>query len=132
MTAAQSDLQAAFESSPFHRLIKGHLEPTETGVVLTAVLDEAFSTSLGRAHGGVVASLLDTAATWALVAKTGRVWVTADLRVDYLRPVSLGVVRVEGTVVRTGSRLGNATATVWAGDRQAATGVGVFLPLDRS
>jgi acyl-coenzyme A thioesterase PaaI-like protein len=34
--------------------------------VLVAELDDSFWTALGRAHGGVVASLLDTAATWVL------------------------------------------------------------------
>lgn len=126
---AASDLQAAFATSAFHRLIQGRLETTDAGVVLTAEIGADFSTALGRAHGGVVASLLDTAATWALVAKTGRAWVTADLRVDYLRAVPLGSVRVEGVVVRTGRRVGTASASVVADGGIAATAVGTFLPL---
>ena len=70
--SAESDLQVAFEASAFHRAIKGRLHAVDGGVVLAAEIGAEFSIALGRIHGGVVASLLDTAATWALIATTGR------------------------------------------------------------
>jgi uncharacterized protein (TIGR00369 family) len=122
-------LKTAFEASASHRLIKGRLEPTSNGVLLEAELGESFSISLGQLHGGVVASLLDTAATWALISKTGSAWLTADLRVDYLKPVPVGRVRVEGVVVRSGRRVGRATATISVDAGAAAIAVGTFLPV---
>ena len=129
-TPSAADLQAAFEASAFHRLIRGRLEVTGAGIVLTAEIGADFSTALGRAHGGVVASLLDTAATWALITGTARPWVTADLRIDYLRAVALGQVRVEASVVRTGRRIGTAKAAIVTEDGIAATSIGTFLPLE--
>jgi len=125
-----SPLQAAFDASTYHRLIDGRLVATDDGVVLEATVDERFSISLDRLHGGVVASLLDTAATWALIAVTGRPWVTADLRVDYIRAVPVGRVRVEGRIVRGGKRVGKATAAIVGPEGPLATAVGTLLPID--
>lgn len=52
----------------------------------------------GRAHGGILATLLDSAMVHALAAH-GAVGVTGDLRVRYLRPVPLGIpVAIEAVV----------------------------------
>ena len=122
-------LQAAFDASEFHRAINGRLTRSADGVTLEATLADTFSISLGRLHGGVVASLLDTAATWALIATTGAAWVTADLRVDFLKPVPSGRVVVQGTVVRSGRRIGRATASILVDGAPAATAIGSFLPI---
>ena len=37
-------------------------------------------------HGGVTASLIDTASSYAVMARTGRSVATIDMRIDYHRP----------------------------------------------
>ena len=46
--------------------------------------------AIGAAHGGVLASLIDLTGLYALVAKGAKAKATADLRVDYHRPVTNG------------------------------------------
>ena len=38
-------------------------------------------------HGGVVATLLDEAAAWAVIARLGRLGVTREMTIRYLKPV---------------------------------------------
>lgn len=70
--------------------------------------------SLGAVHGGVLAAVLDTAlcAATQSVLNAGVEAVTVELRTSFVRPVTLAtdVLRVEGTVVHSGSRLATAEA----------------------
>lgn len=62
-------------------------------------------------HGGVLSTLIDTcggAAVWTTVQPTDRIS-TIDLRVDYLLPGRLELVRVEGRVIRAGRRVAVAS-----------------------
>lgn len=79
-------------------------------------------------HGGVVATLLDTAATFALIAASGVDWSTVDLRLDYLRPVPAGELETRSHVVHAGRRLGRARAelVVPGTDRVLAAAAGTF------
>lgn len=61
-------------------------------------------------HGGVISSILDTAATLMLIAGTGNVWATVSLTADYLRPTSLGPVTCTARMLRQGRRLAWAAA----------------------
>ena len=104
-------LQSFLDETPFH----AHLGPlriaiSDDGIEITADLPASAANDPdgGVAHGGATATLLDTALSFALIARTGGDWSTADLRVDYLRPLALGPVRVTGRVVRAGNRLGRA------------------------
>jgi uncharacterized protein (TIGR00369 family) len=69
---------------------------------------------LGTVHGGVSATLLDTAIGCALHSKLPRGigYTTLDLQVRYFRPVSVrsGVVLATGTVVHLGRRTATAEA----------------------
>lgn len=75
--------------------------------------EEQYS-SLGTVHGGIVASVLDTAMSAALqsVLDAGVTLATVELRTSFVRPVTLAtdVFRVEGTVVHSGARLATAEA----------------------
>jgi uncharacterized protein (TIGR00369 family) len=58
-------------------------------------------------HGGLVATLLDTAmgGACATVLDDGESFLTADLRVEFLRAGRPGLMRAEGTVVRRTRRV---------------------------
>jgi uncharacterized protein (TIGR00369 family) len=60
----------------------------------------------GTVHGGVLATLLDTVMSCAILTllPLGRGNTTIDLTINYLRPLTLdsGTVTAEGTVVHTG------------------------------
>jgi uncharacterized protein (TIGR00369 family) len=82
-------------------------------------------------HGGVLSMLIDTcggAAVWTQITIHDRVS-TVDLRVDYLRPGPPRDLACEGTVLRTGNRVGVADMKVFAIDepeRIVACGKGVY------
>jgi uncharacterized protein (TIGR00369 family) len=126
---AELDLQALCDQAPLHRELGISIGRTERGATCRATLGGHFvvDAARGTVHGGIIATLLDTAVTFALIAGSGHDWVTVDLRVDYLRPVLAGTVTVEGEVLRAGRRIGSARATLRdAEGYECAVGIGTF------
>jgi uncharacterized protein (TIGR00369 family) len=71
--------------------------------------------------------LVDLAADWALVSKTGRGVPTIDLRVDYHRAAFPGDLRVKGKVIRFGAQVATAEAHVYDADgKLVASGRGAY------
>ena len=68
----------------------------------------AFPTQSGPVvHGGLVATLLDTAmgnACWSILDE-GETFLTADLHTDFLRAARPGLLRADGTVVHRTRRI---------------------------
>lgn len=125
-----SELQDLLDAIPAQRRHRLIIESIADSVLLGGRLgpEDARATDADQAHGGVVAALLDTAATLALVATDGRPWVTVDLRIDYLRPLPLGDVVVLGSALRVGRTVGRSTAEIRDGEgRTCATAVGTFV-----
>lgn len=123
-------LQALLEETPLHRALG--LEVTEAGgdrLVLAARPSSEHAIGPEQLHGGTVASILDTAATFALIAATGSDWGTVDLRVDFLRPAPVGPLEATGHVLHAGRRLGRACAEVRdpVTGRAVASAVGTFV-----
>lgn len=80
-------------------------------------------------HGGAIASLIDIAGTFAVIAAIGCDVVTVDLRVDYLRPVKSGDLVATARPVRVGRSLAVADVEVAGADGKiAAVGRGLFKP----
>jgi uncharacterized protein (TIGR00369 family) len=83
----------------------------------------------GLVHGGVLATLLDTAMGLALrsALDPGRRHVTIEMGVHYLRPAHPGRLRAHGRVVRIGREIAFAEAEVVdAQDRPLARATGTF------
>lgn len=124
-------LQQLVDEAPVHRQLELRVSQVEGGkIVLDGRSGEPHlhGAGPGITHGGIVATLLDAAATFALIALTGEDWSTVDLRVDYLRPLPAGLVTVSGEVVHAGSRLGRARAAVVHREsgRECAIATGTF------
>lgn len=128
------ELQRWVDEVPFHAQL-GRLTIVRTGdgVELAAVLlpSGANEREGSVAHGGVAAALLDSSLSFALIAASGTDWTTVDLRVDYLRPVSIGPVRATGRVMRVGRRIGRAEGSLLdAEGAECARAVGAFVPVE--
>jgi uncharacterized protein (TIGR00369 family) len=79
-------------------------------------------------HGGVLAALIDLGADWAMIKKLGRAVPTIDLRVDYHSAAMPGDLTVRGTVVRMGSQVSTAEASIFdAGGKLLASGRGSYF-----
>jgi len=72
----------------------------------------------GLVHGGVLATLIDTATFWAAFAHApdGAGMVNVDLMLTYLETVAEGLLVAEGRLVRAGRTLSYAEASVHSGD----------------
>ncbi len=62
---------------------------TDGGVVSPILVERRWEGPPGAAHGGIVAAYLDEILAGAVVRATGRVAVTGELTVRYVRPVPL-------------------------------------------
>jgi len=92
----------------------GMAEVGEGRVVFTMEPAEYHYSPLGIVHGGVTATLLDTALGCAvqsmLPPETG--YSTIELKVNYLRPLTVktGMVYGEGKIIHVGGRIATAEA----------------------
>lgn len=120
------DLATAIRRCPFHRLLDIVPVPAhdESAVRISLDIRPDFwrSDDGGGLHGGVIASLVDVAATYAVMRTAGRPAVTAALTVDYLRPVSGSRAEAEARVVRTGRTTALADVEFFDGTVLAAVG----------
>jgi uncharacterized protein (TIGR00369 family) len=69
-------------------------------------------------HGGMVSTLLDTAmggACWSVVGEDES-FLTADLRVEFMRSARPGTLRAEGRVVQRNRRVAFCSAELYAED----------------
>jgi len=85
----------------------------------------------GLMHGGAVASLIDTAAAFAVVTQlepNERV-TTSDLTIHYLRPITAGRLTATARIIRSGRRLFVLSVDVANGDRLSATAVTTYIRL---
>ena len=111
------------------------LEAEEGRVTVLMTARDYHYNPLGTVHGGVLATLLDTAASCAIhsTLPAGVGYTTLDLTTKFLRPVTVhsGQLRCEGTVISRGRRTALAEARLWDGaDRLAAHATASCLILE--
>ncbi len=109
------------------------LNASAQGVEMRVPWRQEFGGAPGMTHGGVLASLLDTAAFLALLAANGGGGPTIDLQIDYLRSTANGTLTVRSSVLRAGASI--STVEVRISDpeqRLLASGRCVFLTRERT
>lgn len=111
LVVSRAQLEAMLRDSPFQRLFELSLEavdaPAQAVIIrlqYTAAVERA--TGTGQYHGGVIASLIDIAGDFALIAALGHGVPTINFRVDYLRPVSNSDLIARAQVRRAGRTVG--------------------------
>jgi uncharacterized protein (TIGR00369 family) len=69
----------------------------------------------GIVHGGVLATLIDTATFWSVFMRNPEEagLVNIDLKLNYLKPVEKGKITAEGRAIRHGNSISYAEANVW-------------------
>lgn len=69
----------------------------------------------GIVHGGVLATLIDTATFWAVFLRLPEDagLVNIDLKLNYLKPVKNGLLQAEGLSIRSGRSISYAEAKVF-------------------
>ncbi len=104
---------------------------TAGSVVWEARPDERHLSSRNAVHGGYLAALLDSVLGSAIASEVeaGVDYVTVDLAVKMIRPVTAGtVLRAEGRSLNVSRRIGTAEASVHDADgRLIGTGTATML-----
>ncbi|HDR14665.1 MAG TPA: PaaI family thioesterase [Desulfobacteraceae bacterium] len=121
-------------TSPYFRLIS--LRVTEilwgsSRVDLT--VEEKHLQPWGRVHGAVYAALVDVAAFWAVYTQIpeGVGLTTAELKLNYLAPVSSGELIGRGKSIKVGKTLSLGEASVYdETNRLLAHGTATLIALD--
>lgn len=128
--AVVEDVQAVIDNHEFLSWLGVELREFEAGrVVLNLPFDEKLVNivegSKGTIHGGVTATLVDTASGFALRTTFENpvepALTTTDLDINYLRPARSDL-RVEAEVVRAGASMGFTDVMVYGfhGDEEKA------------
>ena len=131
ITEEQKEYAAnALQSLPFAQLIGMRLVDLklDEAVISIEIRDELRQPS-GVLHGGVTATLIDTAMAFAVRTRLEKEAKTAtiDLTVHYLRPLVEGKAICTGRVVRAGKRVFTVSADVHNDDgKLIATGLSTY------
>ncbi|HYN84371.1 MAG TPA: PaaI family thioesterase [Pyrinomonadaceae bacterium] len=105
------------EPSGMGRLMNMRLvEVSEGRAVFAVEPDERHYNSLGIAHGGLAATLLDSALGTAVntLMPPGKVFTTLEMKINYVRPMrrETGEVRCEAEVVHSGRTVATAEGRI--------------------
>lgn len=104
---------------PFFQLLSMTMRELGKGHCLMETdVDEKHFQAFGYVHGGLYASLIDTAAFWAAFCDLGEREgiTTVDLNVNYLTPVQSGKLLARGKLIKLGKTLGLGEASVTTGN----------------
>ena len=121
---------------PIAELIAMRVVDVENGrVAFACTPDASMYNPLGMVHGGLVCTLLDTAAACAMhtTLPEGVGYTSVEIKVNYLKAVTVdsGTLTAVGTVVKAGSRIGFAEAEVTdASGKLVATATSTLLVID--
>ncbi len=89
-TGPGSTFHTCFGCGPQHPIgLRVRCFRTDGGVVAPIIIPERFAGPPGAAHGGIVAGYLDEVLAGAAVRHDGRLYVTGELTVRYVKPVPI-------------------------------------------
>src|SRR6201996_798503 len=127
----KEQVEALLLRGPFHQWLGLEVEEVGEGSIRLKAKwrpEWVVNADRGYTHGGILATLVDLTADWALVSRTGRGVPTVDIRVDYHRGALPGVLTARGQVVHFGRQFSVAEAKVFDKEgRLLASGRGTYL-----
>ena len=105
------------EAGPFTRLLGMRITEVDEGrVVFSAEVRQEHENSIGIAHGGFAATLLDSAMGCAVnsVMPAGRVFTTLEMKINYVRPIrrDCGTLTCIATLIHAGGRTATAEGRI--------------------
>ncbi|MFL6565830.1 MAG: PaaI family thioesterase [Burkholderiales bacterium] len=126
----KEELQARLRVAKLHQWLGLEvLEAGEAGITVKAAWRDEWivNPARGYTHGGILATLVDVVADYALAAHLGGPAPTVDLRVDYHKAALQGDLTVKGRVVRRGGSFACCEAHVYDKDGElVASGRGTY------
>ena len=117
------ELKKTSELLPFNKLLGIRIVRRHSdGVTIELKIRGELLNSAGAIHGGVLASMADTATGIALHHHFGgrRPITTTDLKINYLRPIAQGKATARSHLVRVGKTLGVGRVELFDSERKLA------------
>lgn len=113
-----ADIQKMLDASPFNLFLGLTVvtaDPVKQEVTMRSAMRPEFERRPGSKqwHGGVIASVIDTAGDFAVGMMVGRGLPTVNFRVDYLRPAIDTALVAVSRVRRAGKSVGVADVDVF-------------------
>jgi uncharacterized protein (TIGR00369 family) len=132
----KEELQARLRVAKLHQWLGLEvLEASDEGIAVKAAWREEWvvNPARGYTHGGILATLIDVVADYALAAQIGAPAPTIDLRVDYHKAAMQGDLTVRAKVLRRGGTFACCEAFVYDKDEElVASGRGTYaLPAQK-
>ena len=96
------------ESSAFYKLLNMKIdEVCDNYARLSIEIEEKHVQFQGAVHGGVIASLADSAAAWAIYGSNNLKGtpVTVEMKINFLKPVQSGKLIAEARNIHEGSKI---------------------------
>jgi len=129
----RSSFHGCFGCGPEHDIgLRVRTFKAEGGVLAPIVIPRRFEGPPGAAHGGIVAAYLDEILAGAAVSRTGRLYVTGELSVRYVRgtPIERPLLG-RGRAVRDWGKYIDLEATIedWETREVVAKATARFLPI---
>ncbi len=129
-------IKKAMQEVPYASLLGMKLDEVRRGsACISSQVNNSLKQNDGVMHGGAIASLIDTAAAFAVITvlDAGERATTVDLTVNYLRPLTKGRARASARVQRSGRRLIAVYAElVDDAGNLAATALTTYLKLSKA
>jgi len=133
--AQRRRIEEATKNVPFADLLGLKLDSVEPGsATMSLPVGEELKQNNRVVHGGAIASLIDSAAAYAVIPllNQNETATTIDLTVSYVRPLRIGVATASAKVLRAGGRIIVISAEVLDNDGNlAATGLTTYLRLSK-
>ena len=134
--AEQSRIRGIFEKVPFARLLGIKMESlTEGGCTLSLGMRADLRQRYGVMHGGVIATLVDTAAAYAVFPRVpaGKEITTVEFKVSFLSSIrDGGRAFAEARLLRLGRRIGVCACEVQdENGNPAASALVTYMVIDR-
>ena len=110
-------LEGQMPQAPMTKLLNMRLLEVEEGhVVFGARPSRDHYNGMGVVHGGLAATMLDSALGCAInsMAPPGKIYTTLELKINYTRPLTeeVGDIRCEARVIHLGSRTATAEGRI--------------------
>jgi uncharacterized protein (TIGR00369 family) len=115
------ELVETINTSPFPKHMAMRLAAIELDkAVIELKTSRSHLQAYGIVHGGVLATLIDTATFWSVYLRIPEDagLVNIDLKLNYLQPVAIGLLTAEGRAIRSGNKICYAESEVWSSGRE--------------
>src|SRR2546430_11625172 len=116
----------------FNRTLRLELVASDDGGASVALpIERWFSQENGVVHGGIIASVADTAAVHALVGRLekSQQMTSVEFKINFLRPAAIdgGPLTARATIVRRGRTIGVCDVEVSQKDQLVAMGIFTYV-----